>query len=1071
MQNPALLLSQKHSPIFRSSICKFIHMKKTIILLIVVLLAPIWLFAQERTISGKVTDAQGNPLPGVTVVVKGTDNGTTANAQGNFNLSVKSGDVLVFTFIGYQSQDIAVRNQQKINITLSPSQQSLNQVVVTALGIQQQARQIGYSTQTVSGAVLNESHQTNLLDALQGRVAGVTITSSGGGPGQGASIIIRGVNSLSTGQDVNQPLFVIDGIPVDNSTSYQGTTGGRGAMMPNRISDLNPEDIESVTVLRGGAATALYGLRGANGVVVITTKKAKEGTFRVNYSATYSIDQVDKLPAVQNIYTQGYDGVYDSSSFWPEWGPTVAKARQEDPTHPAKLYNQYGRAYINGNHFQNSISMSGGTDKASLSSSLSYSKQNGTIPFTWYQKIDARLNGSLKLSDKLTVTPQIYYMNTSGNFYDANRFNEDMTYWSPRWDVRDYIKPDGTEKTYGNDNPWYVAATNKFEDKLNRVIVATDINYTPLNWLSVNYRVGTDYYMDARTAFAPGPKGIPGEFIEEDNGLGFINEFTHAYRQINSNLMVSLNHNWNSKFNTTLRLGQELLDRNEKEVAAVGSNLAVYNLFNLGNAAIQQTNEYISQYRIVSVYGEFTAGYNNNLFLTLTGRNDWTSSLEKGFNSFFYPSASVSWVFSDGIKNSMPSWVTSGKLRASIAGIGKDAPAYSTAINYVPDGLPINSVTLWTRNNASGVRDLKPEFTTTYEAGTDLDFLQDRLGLSFTWYHSVSKDQILAVQTAASTGFTTITLNAGAIQNKGVELSVHAAPVKTGNFSWNIAANFSANKNKVLSIYHGLNELVVGSEFGYGGASPTFEYVVGQPVSDIFGSYYLRYYGDGKTGSSLFTDKSKPMVINNTSSNPTIFGFPQKGPGVRILGNSQPKWNGSINNSFTYKNWNLSFLIDTRQGIQKYNQLDNFMSAFGIAQYTENRDQTIVFPGVYSDGTKNTTPVYLGQGTGPDGKDYTAGYYRNIYRGVTENFVQDANWVRLRSLSLSYNLPEAWLKGMFISRASLSFTGYNLWLSTPYNGFDPEASDVASGDPTASMMAGFTYPENRSYMFSVNVTF
>lgn len=1040
-------------------------MKKAFILLII-LLVPFWLFAQEHTISGKVTDAQGNPLPGVTVVVKGTENGTTTNAEGNFKLSAKPADVLNFTFIGYQSQAVPVRDQQTIHITLNPSQQSLNQVVVTALGIQQQARQIGYSTQTVSSAVLNESHQTNLLDALQGRVAGVTITSSGGGPGQGASIVIRGVNSLSTDQDVNQPLFVIDGIPIDNSTSYQGTTGGRGAMMPNRISDLNPQDIASVTVLRGGAATALYGLRGANGVIVITTKKAKAGTFRVNYSATYGIDQVDKLPAVQNIYTQGYAGVYDSSSFWPEWGPTVAKARQLDPTHPARLYNQYGRAYINGNSFQNSISMSGGTEKSSLSSSLSYSKSNGTIPFTWYRKIDARLNGSLKLSDKLSVTPMIYYVNTSGNFYDANRFNEDMSYWSPRWDVRDYIKPDGTEKTYGNDNPWYTAATNKFEDKLNRVIASADVNYTPLNWLTVNYRVGTDYYMDARTAFAPGPKGIPGEFIEGDNGLGFINEFTRAYRQINSNLMVSLNHNWGSKFNTTLRLGHELLDRNEKEVAAVGSDLAVYNLFNLGNAAVQQTNENITQYRIVSLYGELTMGYNNNLFLTLTGRNDWTSSLEKGFNSFFYPSASLSYVFSDALKNSIPSWLSSGKLRASIAGIGKDAPPYSTSINYVPDGLPINSVTLWTQNNAAGVQDLKPEFTTTYEVGTDLSFLKDRLGLSFTWYHSVSKDQILAVQTASSTGFTSITLNAGAIQNKGVELSANATPVKTSDFSWDIAVNFSANRNKVLSIYHGLQSLVIGSEFGYGGSSPTFKYVVGQPVSDIFGTYYERYYGSGKTGDSLFTDKSKPMIIGSN-------GFPVRAPQSqpKILGNSQPKWLGSINNSFTYKNWNLSFLIDTRQGIQKYNQLDNFMSAFGIAKYTENRDETIVFPGVLANGTPNTKTVFLGQGKGPDGVNYGAGYYRNVYRGVTENFVQNANWVRLRTLSLSYNLPERWLKKTFISRAGVSFTGYNLWLSTPYNGFDPEASDAAAGDPTASMMAGFTYPENRSYMFSVNVTF
>jgi hypothetical protein len=299
-----------------------------------------------------------------------------------------------------------------------------------------------------------------------------------------------------------------------------------------------------------------------------------------------------------------------------------------------------------------------------------------------------------------------------------------------------------------------------------------------------------------------------------------------------------------------------------------------------------------------------------------------------------------------------------------------------------------------------------------------------------------------------------------------VELTVHATPVKKRNFSWDLSLNFSANKNRVVAIYKDLQELVVGSEFGYGGSSPTFKYIVGQPVGNIYGTYWQRYYGNGKTGDSLFTDKSKPQVIGAD-------GFPVSAPSSdqKILGNSQPKWLAGLNNSFTYKNWNLSFLFDTRQGLEKFNQLDNFMSAFGIAKYTENRDETIVFPGVLADGTPNTKKVWLNQGTGPDGVDYGAGYYRNVYRGVTENFVQDASWVRLRTVSLSYNLPERWLKGSFISRASVSFTGNNLWLSTPYNGFDPEASDAPAGSAIASEQSGFTYPQMRNYLFSVNVTF
>lgn len=933
------------------------------------------------------------------------------------------------------------------------------------MGITQQKRAIGFSSQEVSGAELVQSHQPNLVNALQGKVAGVTITSSGGGPGQGSSIVIRGINSLDVNTPgVNDPLFVIDGIPMDNSASDQGTTGGRSAMMPNRASDINPEDIESINVLRGGAATALYGLRGANGVIVITTKKAKAGTLRVHYTATYGIDQVDQFPKVQNMFTQGDNGVYDSLSFWPEWGPTVAAARAEDPTHPAKLYNQYARAYINGNQFTNTLSFSGGTDKASMNSSISYFKQNGTIPFTWYRDISAKMSGRLKFSDKFSMGAMMYYINTDGNFYDANRFNEDLSYWSPRWDVRDYIKPDGTEKTYGNDNPWYTAATNKFESNVNRIITSADFTYSPLSWLSATYRVGVDYYMDARTATAPGPKGVPDEFVESDNGEGFDNEYRHAYRQINSNLMLTFDHQWNKKFKTTLHLGNELLDRSEDLIAALGSNLNIYNLFNLSNATTVQIAQDKTQYRIVSAYGEFIAGFNNYLYLTLTGRNDWTSSLEMANRSFFYPSASLSYVFSDEFK--LPFWFSSGKFRASLAEIGKDAQPYSTSIVYVPAQAPINQVSLWTRNNAAGVSNLRPEQTVSFEVGTDLSFFQDRLGLTFTWYKSNSKDQIIGVQVPSSTGFTSITLNAGEIQNRGVELTVNATPVKKRDFSWDLSLNFSANKNEVLSIYKGLSELVVGSEYGYGGSSPTFKYIVGQPVGNIYGTYWLRYYGTGKTGDSLFTDKSRPKIIGED-------GFPEEAPAAdqKILGNSQPKWLAGLNNSFTYKNWNLSFLFDTRQGLQKFNQLDNWMAAFGIAQYTENRNQTIVFPGVLADGSPNTKKVWLNQGIGPDGVDYGDGYYRLVYRGVTENFVQDASWVRLRTLSLSYQIPDRWLKGLFISDASLSFTGNNLWLSTPYNGFDPEASDAIAGSAIASEQSGFTYPQMRSYLFSVNVTF
>lgn len=1028
--------------------------------MLLLICVPLHSFSQTKTVTGKVTGEAGVAVPLATVHEKGTNNTVTANANGEYSIQVKGKNpVLLFTSVNFQPKEMAIGNQSVINVQLGAATDQLSEVVVTALGIKRQKRSLGYSAQSVDAKEITESHQPNLINALQGKVAGVTITSTGGGPGQGANILIRGVNSLNLG---TEPLFVVDGIPIDNSTSDQGTGGGLPASMPNRAADLNPEDIESVNILRGGAATALYGLRGANGVVVITTKSATSGKFRVNYSATYGIDQVDKFPEVQSRFSQGYKGEYDSTSFWPEWGPTVEEAKKLDPTHPDKLFNQYKRGYINGNQFRNTLGFSGGTEKASMSSSLSYFKQNGTIPFTWYQDISVRLNGKLKFNDKFSLGSSFYYINTDGNFYDANRFNENLSYWSPRWDVRDYLKPDGTQKTYGNNNAWWATSTDKFRSNVDRIIGSLDFTYNFADWITATYRIGMDYYSDKRTGTAPGPKGVPGEIVgADDNGMGFIGQYRNSYRQINSNFMVSLNHDWSEKFTTTLRVGNDVLDRSRDLIAATGSELAVYNLYNLNNAKVQNVGQYNQQYRIIGAYGEFTASYDKYLYLTLTGRNDWTSSLEKENRSFFYPSASLSWIFSDMFK--MPSWFTNGKFRASLAQIGKDASPYSTSVVYVPTGSPINQVIMWTRNNAAGVKDLKPELTTAFEVGTDLNFFSNRLGLNFTWYKSNSKDLIMDVSTAPGTGFTSITLNAGEIQNKGVELTLRGKPVEGKNFTWETLINFSANKNKVVSIYKDLEYIPGGSSFGYGGSSPSFLYRPDYSVGDIYGTYYQRYY-DGKTPDPLRTDKTLPMVIGSN-------GFPVRASGSKILGNSMPDWIGSISNTLRYKNVVLSFMFDTQQGLEKWNQLDNFMSAFGIAKYTENRDQLVVFPGVLADGTPNTKQVYYGQGKGPDGNDYGNGYYRNIYRGVSENFVQDASWVRLRTISLSYNLPGSILKNTFISNASISFTGNNLWLSTKYNGFDPEASDAITGDLASSSQAGFTYPPLKNYLFSINVTF
>lgn len=1027
----------------------------------ILFILPLTLLAQKK-ITGKVTDQNGVSLQSANVQEKGKSNTVSTDVNGNYNITVQGNNaMLVISSAGFVLQEIEVGDKNTVNAQLERSG-NLEEVVVTAFGVKKEKRSLGYSSQEVKAEDLAISKQPNLINALQGKVAGVQINSTGGAPGQGASIIIRGVKSLDPGKN-NQPLFVIDGVIMDNSTSLVGQQAGlRG--MSNRAADINPDDIESISVLKGGAASALYGQAGSEGVVIITTKSGKAGKIQVGVSTSYGIDQVNKFPEVQSKYTQGYTGAYDSISFWPTWGPTIAAAQLIDPSHPDHLFNQYARGYQNGNQFRTSVNMSGGSENAIFSSSVSYFKQEGTIPFTDYRNISARINGTFKLGTKLKFNPSVYYISSGGYRYNADRYNESLTYWSPRWDVKDYIKPDGTMKTYGNNNPIYGAATNRFKDDVNRMIASMHWTYSPFKWLDINYRLGLDQANDLRTYTAPGPLGLVGERTYEDNGLGFVYEYRIRKRILNSNLSALLKHDWSKKFGTTLRLGTESRDEYYNRLTAEGDELDIPTLLSLNNTKIRSNSEYLEKYRIVSLYGELTTNYDNFLFLTLTGRNDQTSALAPGNNSYFYPSVSLAGVFSDKIK--LPNWWSFGKIRASWAQIGKDYEPYSLNTYYGSYVLSSSGQVLWTRSDTKGDASLKPERTTTLEIGTELRFLKNRLGLDFTWYKLNSRDQIIPVSISPTAGYTQTVINAGEIQNKGIEFTLTGKPIVTKDFNWEINLNYTANKSEILSIKEGLTEIVIADQFGYGGSTVTMKYLPGYSAGTLFGTSYLRYYS-GKPDDGLTVQKDLPYVIASTGSNR---GFPIRDSKQRILGNAQPKWIGGIVNSFRYKQFGLSFQFDAQQGMYKYNQLGNFMAAFGEAKYTEDRDTPQTYAGVYADGTPNTMIVYSGQGVKPDGRNYGASYYRNIYRGVSENFVEDASWVRLRNLTFSYSLPKTILGKTFIKESTISFTGNNLWIGTEFSGYDPESSSFSAGS-TATGFAGFTYPAMRSFLVSVNLNF
>jgi TonB-linked SusC/RagA family outer membrane protein len=1026
------------------------------------------------SVRGRITNEAGTPLANASVVLAGTNKGTAADAEGAFVITdVPAGNYrLEVSAVGYATlaRNITVKDNEELFLELQLKEDSsnLNEVVVTALGIRREKKSLGYSSQEIKADELVASRQTNIVNALRGKVAGVQINSGGGAPGQGSRIIIRGIKSLDPSKD-NQPLFVIDGILIDNSTTTVSPAGElRG--MTNRAADINPDDIETISVLKGGAATALYGQAGSNGVVIITTKSARVGKMRVNATATYGIDEVNKFPEVQTKFTQGYvnaDGVpeYDPASFWPSWGPTWQEAKAIDPTHPNGIYNHFAQGYKQGNQFRSSINMSGGTENALLTSSFSYFKQNGVIPNSDYKNISARLGGQFKFGKMLKVNPGLYFINSGGYRVNADRYNESLAYWSPRWDVMDFIKPDGTMKSYGNNNPVYGTFTNRFKDDVNRIIGNVAVTFSPFNWLDIDYKLGLDYYADFRRHTGPGPKGLVDEIQYEDNENGFVDEYRINNRILNSNIMASFKKDWTSKFSTLLRVGNEVRDKKFSSLTASGKELDIPDLLTLNNAKVRSTTQFESLYRIVSAYGDLLLSWDDFLFLNVTGRNEWTSTLAEGNNSFFYPSVSLSYVFSDHFQ--MPSWLNFGKVRVSYAEIGKDTDPYEINTYYSSSVITSTGQVAWSRSDTKGDPTLEPERTATIEAGTELRLLNNRLGLDFSWYKLNSRELIIPASLSPTTGFTSYILNAGEIENKGIELVLTGTPVETKNFRWEASINFTRNRNKVLKIREGLTEIVVGSHFGYSGATVTMKYVPGYAVGNIYGSSYLRYYGS-KEDDKVTVDRSLPLVIGTSGSNA---GFPVRDGTQRILGNSQPDWIGGITNTFTYKNFTLSFMWETQQGLDRYNQLDNFMSAFGIAKYTENRTESIVFDGVLPDGTPNTQVVYLGQGkTAGDPRDYGQGFYRNVHRTVSENFVEDASWVRLRNLSLSYNVPRSVFKSLPVQGATVTFTGNNLLLFTDYRGYDPETSSMNAAS-NADGFTGFTYPAVRSFLLSVNINF
>jgi len=1078
--------------------------KFTMILALLFFIGMQGVLAQTRIITGEVTSSDDQAsIPGVTVLVKGTTLGTTTDLNGKYTLTVPvKYNILIFSYVGMKTQEITLGESTIVDVVMDPDVLNMDEVVVTAIGIPRETRALSYSVQEVSGDEISKSGSVDFINALQGRVADVQITSSSGAAGASSYITIRGVQSLTQN---NQPLFIVDGVPINNSGGASSGSGNvDGVATSNRAIDINPDDIATINVLKGGAATALYGLRAASGAIVITTKKGKATTGKkisVNFNTSITFDQISQKPKRQETYAQGWGGDW-SSGFFATWGPRVDTCSyyvdpsfqwrtfdpdgqivgKNDPNANGQAVNIYDPYdfFQTGVTTNNSISLVGGSEVANFYFSFSDNNSKGIVPNNTFRRNTFKLSGETKLTDKFKIAGNANYMisagdriqqgsNTSGVMLGLLRtpptFNNNAGYILGASDPSG--NPTGSQRNYrhggGYDNPYWTSVMNKYNDRVNRFIGSVQADWYATNWLSFTYRVGIDWWdRKVKDEMAMYSRTYPAGWIKESSELN---------KDFNSDLMAIIQKELFTDFDLRFIAGWNMSQLYHYMQSSDGYGLVIPEYYNLNNATTMSSYEETIKVRRAAFYGDLSLSWKDMLYLSVTGRNDWTTTLVQGNNSFFYPSVGGGFIFTQLPFLKDNKVLPYGKIRASWAIVAKDAPAYATNTYFetpaIADGWttgilvwPFMSYPGYTWSDILGNPDLKPEKTRTFEVGTDLKFVQNRIGLSYTYFNNKGEDLILLVPIAASSGYQNMWQNAGSMRTIGHEVTLELVPIKGKNWHWDIILNFAKLNNEVIQLAPGVENLFLG-----GFTDPQIRAVAGQPYRSIFG-YDWVYDANGN------------MVIENTGSpDPTApdynpyYGFPIMNEEMIPLGNVDPKWSMGIGSSLRWKDLSLYVLFDIKSGGMMWNGTRGAMDYFGTSDGTSGRDDMIVWEGVYghldangnvvSTGVANSTGVKLDQWWRTSG-------YGSGFTGPTAPYIEESNWVRLRTVTLSYSFTSL-LKKTFIKGLDLYFTGTNLWLSTPYTGIDPETNLL--GNTNAQGIDYFNMPGTKSYTVGLNVAF
>ena len=1014
------------------------------------------LTAFGQRVSGKVTDDLGEGLPGVTVSVKGANKGTVTDVDGNYGIEVSQGQELVFSYTGMETQTVQVGGTAEINVTLGGSVALREAVITGALGIVQDKRKLSYSAQGVKGEELRNTQRDNAFLSLQGRIAGLTLTPTSGLAGGSASINLRGVNSIGNS---NQPLIVMDGLPINSGTFNQHTlysdaTGASPNVNNNRddisgrLAEINPSDIESISVLKGPEAAALYGNEGANGVIIITSKKGKAGTGKINYRNRFSTSDLYLFPEVQTQYGRGRSGKVEANDpdfFGPIYGDTVA------------FYDNVGSFFQPGSSQRHDLSFEGGTEKFVYRLSSAYVHSEGVIPTNKYDQINAALSSEAKLTNWLKTTSRFSYTRNnnvlppggaSGYLTSTLRYPSDQN-------MSDYLTREGNRRltlpntTYGadNDNAFFNVNKNARKEQTDRTTGNIGLEATITPWWSVTGRFGADIYTTTSN-----------RFFHPQSNLGFtpqgwIENYNDNGRILNTTMFTTLKKSF-GKLGTNLTLGTAIDDRRNEVNTLYGERfyLPDFNSINNTEPTTQRTRATLTRTRLVGAFAKAEINYNEWLILNLTGRNDWSSTLPLANRSYFYPSAGLSFNFSDlpALKEHLGP-LNFGKIRASFAQVGNPAPAYkirarlvsqtSTGGGFLYDFFGDNP-------------DLKPESVKSYEVGTELAFFDDRLTLDFALFSKTISDQIVVQRLSYGTGFVFGLLNGGELNTKGMEIQLGATPLRRENFRWNISANFTKYKTEVLSLPANVSEYYDSDTWAYDNVRAS-AFAPADLLAARFNSATNRFYpGLNTRGAGSATAIGGWSYLRNTKGdiliNPTT-GFPIMNSNFLPIGDRNPDFTVGLVNTFTFfKRFNLSFLLDIRKGGDIFNGNELFLLRNGLSKRTLDRDQPIVVKGVLRDGKEETdTPTQNTKEIIPSANEL---YYTSVI--APEEFIErDINWLRLRDVTLSYDLPTRWLGSRkVLKEANLFLNGTDLLLITNYTGADPYVSTTS---PATGGAGGF----------------